>query len=145
MFNAVIPGLRRAGFTEPEIHYFTLHVEQDKDHAAWLTQSLARYATTEEAQAQIRRGALASLELRYQFWTGVQTAVVGWRQPRALRQDGVKPRSMLEEVLVTVWDSSERARSAEKQARKLADQLAHTWDVSGARHTFERTRRALLG
>ena len=145
MFNAVIPGLRRAGFTEPEIHYFTLHVEQDKDHAAWLTQSLARYATTEEARAEIRRGALVSLELRYQFWTGVQTAVVGWRQPRAARPDGPKPRSVLGEVLLTAWDGSPRARAAEQSARKVADQLANTWDVSGARRTFERTRRALLG
>ncbi len=36
MFEAVIPGLRRAGFDEEEMSYFTLHVEQDGDHGSWL-------------------------------------------------------------------------------------------------------------
>ena len=40
MFKAVIPGLRRAGFDEAEIAYFTLHVEQDDDHGAWLEEAL---------------------------------------------------------------------------------------------------------
>ena len=71
MFHAVIPGLRRAGFTEAEIGYFTLHVEQDDDHGAWLEEALVDYAVTAEARAQIRRGALASLDARDRFWDGV--------------------------------------------------------------------------
>src|SRR4051812_25474644 len=49
MFDAVIPGLRRAGFSEEEIHYFTLHVDQDEDHGAWLEEALARYGGSPDA------------------------------------------------------------------------------------------------
>jgi pyrroloquinoline-quinone synthase len=110
MFAAVIPGLRRAGFTDHEIGYFTLHVEQDEDHGAWLESALERFATNERARADIRRGAMLSLDARRRFWTGVQSAVVKWRQPYSVRQDGVVPRSILHEVALTAWDAW-RARS----------------------------------
>ncbi len=71
MFDWVLKGLRAAGFADGEIGYFLLHVEQDKDHGAWLEESLAAFETTRDACAQIRRGALASLSLREQFWWGV--------------------------------------------------------------------------
>ncbi|MBI4230836.1 MAG: iron-containing redox enzyme family protein [Planctomycetes bacterium] len=71
MFDWVLKGLRAAGFADAQIGYFLLHVEQDKDHGAWLEESLAVFATTREACALIRRGALASLALREQFWWGV--------------------------------------------------------------------------
>ena len=71
MFELVIQGLRRAGFAEGEIEYFNLHVEQDKDHGAWLEEALARYAATPEAQEEIRRGALASLAARERLWWGI--------------------------------------------------------------------------
>lgn len=105
MFDAVIPGLRRAGFNEDEIAYFTLHVEQDDDHGAWLEEALAQYASTSEAQEQIRRGAIASLEARYAFWEGVQRQVVSYRQPRSVRQDAATPRPLLREILLTAWDA----------------------------------------
>src|SRR5687768_4822002 len=35
MFDAIVPGLRRAGFQEEEIRYFWLHRDQDEDHGAW--------------------------------------------------------------------------------------------------------------
>ncbi len=84
MFPFIVRGLRRAGFSDDEIPYFTLHQEQDVDHGLWLEEALARYATTAEAQAQIRRGALLSLEARARFWSGVQEKVVRWRQPKNL-------------------------------------------------------------
>lgn len=71
MFARIIGGLRSAGFRDGEIEYFLLHVEQDKDHGAWLEEALARYATTPQACEAIRRGALASLAAREQFWWGV--------------------------------------------------------------------------
>jgi pyrroloquinoline quinone (PQQ) biosynthesis protein C len=82
MFPPIVRGLRRAGFEEREILYFTLHMEQDIDHGAWLEEALARYADTEKAQGEIRRGALLSLEARRVFWSGVQDKVVRWRQPK---------------------------------------------------------------
>lgn len=82
MFPPIVRGLRRAGFQEPEILYFTLHMEQDIDHGAWLEEALARYASTPKAQEEIRRGALLSLEARARFWSGVQEKIVRWRQPQ---------------------------------------------------------------
>lgn len=82
MFPPIVQGLRRAGFAEQEIVYFTLHMEQDVDHGAWLEQALARYAATPQAQAEIRRGAELSLAARARFWSGVQEKIVRWRQPK---------------------------------------------------------------
>ena len=71
MFHNILRGLRQAGFAETEIEYFTLHTLQDVDHAAWLEEALARYATTVEAQEQIRRGCLMSLAARERLWWGI--------------------------------------------------------------------------
>ncbi len=81
MFPPIIDGLRKAGFTPDEMRYFTLHVVQDEDHGAWLEEALRLTATTADAQAQIRRGALLSLEARGRFWSAVQDMIVRWRQP----------------------------------------------------------------
>jgi pyrroloquinoline-quinone synthase len=113
MFDSVIPGLRRAGYDEEEIHYFTLHIDQDEDHGLWLEEALARYGSTAEAQEQIRRGALLSLEARRRFWDGVQSAVMRWRQPRSIRPDGPTPRTTFRELALTFWDGSRLARSVE--------------------------------
>jgi pyrroloquinoline quinone (PQQ) biosynthesis protein C len=126
MFASVIPGLRRAGFDEEEIRYFTLHVEQDVDHGAWLEEALCRFGSTMEAQAQIRRGALASLEARDAFWTGVQSAVVRWRQPRAARADGPRPRSFPHEILLTAWDGFRPAQVLEREVTRLVERARPT-------------------
>jgi pyrroloquinoline quinone (PQQ) biosynthesis protein C len=125
MFESVIPGLRRAGFDHDEIEYFTLHVTQDDDHGAWL-EALERSAVTEEARAQVRRGALASLEARGRFWGGVQSAVIRYRQPRAVRPDGPVPRSLLAEMLLTTWDGFGPARKLEARMRDRRHQLRPT-------------------
>jgi pyrroloquinoline quinone (PQQ) biosynthesis protein C len=113
MFDAVIPGLRRARFAEEEIRYFTLHVAQDVDHGAWLEQALVRFGDTPGARAEIRRGAMLSLAARARFWSGVQRAVVRYRQPRAIRPDGAKPRGVLREIALTAWDGSRIASRIE--------------------------------
>ena len=123
MFDAVIPGLRRAGFDEHEIAYFTLHVEQDDDHGSWLEEALERYATGDEARAQIRRGALASLAARYAVWEGVQREVVLFRQPRSVRQDGAMPRRLLHEVMLTAWDAVPGAHRVERGLGRLRSRL----------------------
>lgn len=124
MFDSVIPGLLRAGFTEEEIHYFTLHVRQDEDHASWLYEALLRLATTPTAQAQIRRGAMFSLDERYVFWTGVQSAVIRWRQPKAVRQDGPYIRSGLVEAALTFWDSLPWAVRMEERMVNFSGRLS---------------------
>jgi pyrroloquinoline-quinone synthase len=71
MFQELITGLRRAGFDEQEIAYFTLHTEQDVDHANWLEQALLNFATTAQAQQQIRLGCQLSLAARERLWWGI--------------------------------------------------------------------------
>lgn len=126
MFHAVIPGLRRAGFTETEIAYFTLHVDQDEDHGAWLEEALARYATDDTARAQIRQGALASLDARQAFWDGVQRAVVLWRQPHSARQDAPTPRSIRREFALTLWDAFPFGRRVERVVDRARSQRQPT-------------------
>ena len=128
MFHSVIPGLLRAGFSEREIAYFTLHVAQDVDHGRWLEEALTRFGTTQEARDQIRRGAMLSLEARGRFWSGVQRAVVRWRQPRAIRPDGATPRTVLQEVLVTAWDGMPRLRALEARYEALRMHFRPTLD-----------------
>ena len=82
MFPPIVKGLRRAGLPEDGISYFTLHLEQDIDHGLWLEEALLRYAGTPAAQAEIRQGALLSLQARARFWSGVQDCIVRWRQPK---------------------------------------------------------------
>ncbi len=126
MFEAIIPGLRRAGFNDAEIGYFTLHVAQDEDHGAWLEEALALYATNEDAQAQVRRGAMLSLAARGRFWSGVQSAVVRWRQPRAARPDGARPRSIAHEIALTAWDGWRTGQRLEGAVRSLAERARPT-------------------
>jgi pyrroloquinoline quinone (PQQ) biosynthesis protein C len=126
MFDQVIPGLRRAGFREDEIHYFTLHVAQDVDHGRWLEEALVRFGETDDARAQIRRGALLSLDARFRFWSGVQRAVVRYRQPRAIRPDGSKPRTIAQEVALWAWDGSTVARRLEARWEALKERRRPT-------------------
>lgn len=92
MFVPIIDGLRRAGFRDDEIDYFTLHTVQDQDHGRWLEEALHLLVRTPEQEAQVRRGAMLSLAARAAFWDGVQSRVVRWRQP------------------VRAWDVGERLR-----------------------------------
>ncbi|MBK8206405.1 MAG: iron-containing redox enzyme family protein [Planctomycetes bacterium] len=71
MFELAVAGLRKAGFAENEIEYWTMHMDQDQDHGAWLEEALVNYCATDEQRAQIRRGALLSLDARERFWWGV--------------------------------------------------------------------------
>jgi pyrroloquinoline quinone (PQQ) biosynthesis protein C len=133
MFESLLIGLRRAGFDEKEIEYFSLHTEQDVDHGRWLEEALLRFGEGDDNQRMIRHGALASLQARDEFWRGVQRAVVRYRQPRAVRPDGATPRSIAQELLLTAWDGVGWARSLEnsllarRAARRptLAQLIAH--------------------
>lgn len=75
MFEPIVLGLRRVGFADGEIEYFLLHQEQDLDHGAWLEEALARCVKDGADRRLIRRGALASLELRCRFWDAVQDKI----------------------------------------------------------------------
>ena len=117
MFQQILRGLRRACFEEREINYFSLHVEQDKDHGRWLEEALERLSESSEAQAQVRRGARLSLEARARFWSGVQQKIVRWRQPNTMhtRPQNAKGWEALSEITLREYRkhaSLERGRVA---------------------------------
>jgi pyrroloquinoline-quinone synthase len=114
MFPRIVAGLRRAGFAEEEIDYFTLHLGQDEDHGAWLEEALARYAEDPRSRAEIRRGTLISLEARCRFWSGVQDKVVRWRQPRNVH-------------LRTVSHPARAPRGAEQTLRQFTEAAVLRW------------------
>ena len=71
MFKRVTAGLEKAGFTAADVTYWSMHLDQDADHGAWLEEALVVFCETAEARRQVRRGALLSLKAREQFWWGV--------------------------------------------------------------------------
>lgn len=78
MFDYLVNGLRRSTtLTERDLEYFTMHIEEDKDHAAAFRRLIAEVAQTETERDRVRQGALFSLELRRRFWDGCHAAVFG--------------------------------------------------------------------
>jgi pyrroloquinoline-quinone synthase len=78
MFESLVQGLRRNTTLDPEqIHYFTLHIEEDVEHADVFNSLIARHAETDEGRGLIRDGAMRSLKLRTLFWDGLERAVFG--------------------------------------------------------------------
>ena len=71
MFEHVMTGLNQAGFAADDVAYWSMHLDQDADHGAWLEEALVAFCDTAQARCQIRRGALLSLKAREQFWWGV--------------------------------------------------------------------------
>ena len=68
MFDRVIAGLRRAGFADGEIEYFS-RMWNRTGSRAWLEEALVRYSDTPERREQ-SGGAMLSLSAREQFGGG---------------------------------------------------------------------------
>lgn len=78
MFRSLIAGIRRnTSLTDQQIEYFTLHVEEDVEHAEIFNQLIARHAETEQGRTMIHDGAMRSLRWRSLFWDGLARAVFG--------------------------------------------------------------------
>ena len=108
MFTLIVQGLEKAGYRGDEIEYFTLHLKQDEDHGAWLEEALERLASTEEACAQIREGALASLAAREAFWWGLADKL---NARRMQMRTGAKPSTAGSEASeITLAQLRERIR-----------------------------------
>lgn len=77
MFSSIVPALAAHGVSPADGLYFTAHQEQDVDHGAWMAEALARLVTTPEDERLVRRGALASLDLRASLWDAIARQVDG--------------------------------------------------------------------
>lgn len=134
MFELVIEGLKKAGFAKDEIEYFLLHVEQDVDHGAWLEEALARYASTPEAQEQIKRGAMLSLAAREQLWWGVADKIHALRM--AERNPGMTPSTAASEAEQETLEHLEaRLRFRLVLNDGTSDRGPTTFELAGARAT----------
>ena len=72
MFPHLVQGIERSLRLPPAaLEYFQLHINLDVEHGKVLQESLLRWATTEENQAEIRQGARRSLEARAAFWSAL--------------------------------------------------------------------------
>jgi pyrroloquinoline-quinone synthase len=78
MFRSLVAGLRaNTSLTEEQIHYFTLHIEEDVEHAEVFNALIARHTETDEGRTLVRDGAMRSLKWRALFWDGLARAVFG--------------------------------------------------------------------
>jgi len=72
MFPSLVAGIERSLALDPTaLEYFHLHINLDTEHGRVLEEIMLRWATTEEAQAEISQGARASLSARAAFWSGL--------------------------------------------------------------------------
>jgi pyrroloquinoline-quinone synthase len=72
MFPSLVAGIERSLALEPAaLEYFRLHIDLDVEHGRILEEVTLRWATTEEAQVDIRTGALCSLSARAAFWSAL--------------------------------------------------------------------------
>jgi pyrroloquinoline quinone (PQQ) biosynthesis protein C len=73
-----VAGVRNnTSLSDEQIHYFTLHITEDVEHAQVFNALIARHAETDEGRAMIREGAMRSLKWRVLFWDGLLHAVFG--------------------------------------------------------------------
>ncbi len=78
MFQSLVAGIRRnTDLGDKQIEYFTLHIDEDVEHAEVFNALIARHAETDEGQSLIREGAMRSLTWRTLFWDGLSRHVFG--------------------------------------------------------------------
>lgn len=104
MFDPIIAGLRRVGFRESEIRYFTLHQEQYVDHGLWLEEPLGQCIDSSDDMDCVRRGAMASLAARGEFWDAVQAKIRSW---------------LANELLPVANESAPRTLSAMRRTKRV--------------------------
>jgi pyrroloquinoline quinone (PQQ) biosynthesis protein C len=72
MWPQLCAGMRKAGYSDDDVIFFTLHSDHDVEHANMMDESVAQLAVDEKKQALVRQGALASLEARNKFWDAIE-------------------------------------------------------------------------
>ncbi len=78
MFAYLVKGFKKnSGLSPSEIEYFTMHIEEDVEHAKVFNELIVRHAAPEENQKRIRDGVMTSLRWRTHFWDGCSRAVFG--------------------------------------------------------------------
>jgi pyrroloquinoline-quinone synthase len=62
-FASLAKGLKKSyGMTDKDVEFFTVHITADEDHTGGIVRVLDKYATTEEARAEVRKAAFEYAE-----------------------------------------------------------------------------------
>jgi len=68
LYGILVSGLEKAGVPREALKFFYLHMECDDEHAATLEEMTLTYANEAGWAESVRRGALAALDLRLEFF-----------------------------------------------------------------------------
>lgn len=76
LYPKYIAQLEKMGFTDDQLEFFHVHVENDEEHAAVGLDLCFRYADTPEKQAMVIEVVRGSVAMRFQMLTDVLNSVV---------------------------------------------------------------------
>ncbi len=75
-FHYLYAGLTRTGrFSERDLVFFRLHMEEEVCHGSWLVDAVARTATSAADYAHVVRGARHTADAWHEFWLGLDQHV----------------------------------------------------------------------
>jgi len=76
LYPLYISAMEKMGFTEDELEFFHVHVENDTEHAAVGLQLCYKFAETDEAQRLAVEAVRGSASLRYNMLSDIQAKLV---------------------------------------------------------------------
>lgn len=76
LYPTYIAAMEKMGFTDDELEFFHVHVENDEEHAAVGLELCYKYSATEADQKMAINAVAGSASLRYKMLTDIQSALV---------------------------------------------------------------------
>jgi len=71
-FRFFVPGLQKfPQFTEKDLLFFSMHLQEETHHSDWLTNAVRKTATTVEDLENVAIGARETADAWHQFWKGM--------------------------------------------------------------------------
>jgi len=75
-FRFFVPGLQKyPQFTEKDLIFFSMHLQEEAHHSDWLTEAVRKTATSSEDLEHVAIGARETANAWHQFWIGMYEEV----------------------------------------------------------------------
>ncbi len=74
IYKPVYEGLKKKGFKEDDLLFFSAHINLDVEHGENIWDSIEPYTKTPENQELVRKGAIYILDARKVLWDGLERA-----------------------------------------------------------------------
>lgn len=75
-FRFFLPGLQKySRFTEQDLLFFSMHLQEEAHHSNWLADAVRKTATSLEDLEHVAMGARETAEAWHQFWLGMRIHV----------------------------------------------------------------------